>query len=100
MELTYHQQYYQANREKFLERARQQRQRDPAAIAAYQAEYFQTVTKPARRAARVPRPPKKIKAAKTVRMYKSKVLVPINPRPEPLPPPAPCFRWEGVTIVW
>ena len=105
MELTKNQLYYLANKAKFLERARQQRERDPAAIKAYQAGYFQKVTKPKRAANRKPRvirpkKPAKIKEAKTVRKYKAKEWVPLNPRPEPLPPPAPCFRWPGMTIVW
>ena len=102
--MTKNQKYYLANKEKFLERARQQRERDPEAIKAYQAGYFQKVTKGKREVARKlrpPKPPKPVKIkAKTVRVYKSKVFIPMNPRPAPLPPPAPCFRWPGCTLVW
>jgi len=107
MELTKNQLYYLANKEKFLERARQRRERDPEAIKAYQAGYFQKVTKVKRAANRKPRvirPKKpraaKIKIARTKRRFLSPDMIPFNPAPEPLPPPAPCFRWPGITLTW
>ena len=98
-ELTYHQRYYLANKGKFLERSAQYRLQNRARTQAYNAEYFQKVTKAKRAATRKPRVPKPPKP-KTVRKFLSKIDVPRNPPPVPLPPPAPCFRWPGVTLTW
>ena len=87
----------------------------PEEIKAYQAAYFQRRTKPKRQrirqlltawgfvekpGPRKPRKPRKLSAGTTTRRYLQKAPVPLNPRPEPLPPPKPVQRLDGCTIVW